>query len=355
MNEELGFDTIPLESSVDEVYMIENQREWKHKRLARFQYLFFSISLLTSILLVSVGRIRLTDIIKEKVGTGPDLVTEIARVILIISLTILLIPVLNCISCGFSQLVLSWTSHGFSQNFSHPSLYALQRYCILHPIMVLGLLIMNVLVRYGMQGPIIELISAFMFVTERICTALLKIGVFLGLEQVLVEKMKMGVHRISLLPKIQSMNAMFSLLSRCYRRFAENTIHHHKSKKPNEDIEKFANALFGDQNELKLEDLSIIVGENDSNELLNWLGESKTFLNKKVVLSKLNKLQSERRQAWKQLQRNNSNINKLHIILQFVFFIIGTCYAAPTLGFAAHRTWMIDVIAIAALGVILVC
>ena len=368
MKDKVMFDTILKESSVNDGYMIESQREWKHKRPTWIQHLiFFSISLLSTIILVSAGHVRLTDIFKGKVGTGPNYITEIARVILFVPLAFHFIPVINWISCKFSRLMLIWLSYGLSRSLSHPSL---RRYFVLHMIMVLSLLIKNVAViagyggKHGPTSEAIEFFYDFMNVIERFCIALFQIGVFLGWERVLVEKIKISVHRIALLPRIQPLNAMFKLLSKWYCRVAGISKNNHVNERPlfleedeampfrtSEDIVTVAHTLFGDQDKLKLDELSKIVGDEDANELYCWLGNSNTILNKEVALSKLKELRNERQQAWKQLQRNDSTINKLHVILQFVFFIVGTFYAAPTLGFAKHRAWMVYVMAIAALVV----
>jgi hypothetical protein len=69
VNDRMVFDTILIESSVNDEYMIKRQREWNHKPPTWIQHLiFFSIFLLSTIILVSAGHVRLMDIFK-----GPSL------------------------------------------------------------------------------------------------------------------------------------------------------------------------------------------------------------------------------------------------------------------------------------------
>jgi hypothetical protein len=176
--------------------------------------------------------------------------------------------------------------------------------------------------KHGPTSEAIEFFYDFMYVIERLCIALFQIGVFLGWERVLVEKIKISVHRIALLPRIQPLNAMFKLLSKWYCRVVGISKHNHVNERPlfleedeampfrtSEDIVTVANTLFGDQDKLKLDELSKIVGDEDANELYCWLGNSNTVLNKEVALSKLKELRNERQQAWKQLQRIDPTIN----------------------------------------------
>ena len=374
LDEGLLIDNIPLESSDEDVFIPESKRERRQSRRAGIKFLLVlfivvPISLLPAILLVSAGHVKLTSILEGNVGSGPDFATEIARVNVFLS------------SSFFFITVLSLVSYGFARGFSHPNLFMVRHYVViaggLLVVMLLGGVFLyestlikdvSVIASYVRQRPKssstggaeVETVTGFVYIFEHVCIALIIVVLFLGFERVLVEKLKVAFHRVSFQQRLKPMNEVYSLMARCYARITKQ----HQRKKQSlfleeyegmsfeteEDTAKVVNALFGDLNEVRMEDLTKVISEKDAKGLLDWLGDSDAVIDKDAAVSKFNELRIERQQAREQLQGNYSIINKLHKILRFIFFIIGGSFAAPFFDFGTYQVWITYGVIIGTLG-----